>query len=305
MDLLHELWHAFLHTLTDVLPALPFLYLSYLLLELLERRVVNSERAIAALRTSRLGPLCGGVLGALPQCGTSIMAAGLYAGRVVSLGTLLAVFLSTSDEMLPVLVAGRLPFLFILLLVLLKAAIGILVGFLADLIHRRRAPAAEATPDSEVEELCRREGCHCDEHGIFAAALYHFARVALFLFAVSFILTAGIHLLGEDKLGGLVIGIPGISHLLAGLVGLIPNCAASVVLTELYLHGALSLGTLFAGLLPGAGVGLLVLFRANRTRLRECLLILLLLLAVGVGAGLLLDALGIEGLFLSITGGAA
>ena len=286
MEFLHSLWHAVL----DTLPLLPFLYLTYLFMELLEHKA--GERMDALIRRSgRVGPLLGGLFGLLPQCGISAAAASLYAGRVVTLGTMMAVFLSTSDEMLPILITRQLPLPSVFALLATKACLAILIGFLFDLVYRPRR-------EERVEELCRSEGCHCEGKSVFVSALFHTLRVALFVFLATLALDLTIELVGEEQLGALVLGRPVLGSLLSGLLGLIPNCAASVVLTELHLAGAISLGAMLSGLMVGAGVGLLVLFRLNRPQ-KENLFILLALYASGVLAGILVDITGL-GAWLSL-----
>ncbi len=285
MPLLEQILHALLHALKDSLPLLPFLYLTYLLMELLEHKA--GEKVDGLIRRSgKVGPLAGGLLGMLPQCGFSAAAASLYAGRVISLGTMLAVFLSTSDEMLPILLSKQLPLPAVFALLGSKAGVAILCGFAVDLLYR---PKKE---DEQVEELCRAEGCHCEGKSVYLAALFHTLQVALFIFMATFALGLVIEWVGEETLASLVLDRPVLGSLLAGLIGLIPNCAASVILTELHLGGALSLGAMFSGLLVGAGVGLLILFRTNR-HLKENLLILLTLYAIGVSVGILLDLTGL------------
>ena len=284
-DILHMLWHALCHCLEEVGLILPLLYLTYLLMEILEHKA--GDRLTAAIRRSgRIGPLLGGVVGMLPQCGFSAAAAGLYAGRVLSLGTLVAVFLSTSDEMVAVLLAGgiKLPGVFCILLI--KATLAIACGFLCDLLIRPKRD------EVGVEEFCEQENCHCEGRGVFLAALFHALKVALFIFLVSFGLHILIELVGEERLSALAFNLPVIGHLLATLIGLIPNCAASVVLTEFYLGGAMSFGAMLSGLLAGAGVGILVLFRANRHP-KENLLILAGLYGVSVLLGLVIDLSGL------------
>ena len=285
-DLLHAVSHGFLHTLEECLQILPLLYVSYLLMELLEHKA--GERTYTLIRRSgKVGPLFGGLLGMLPQCGFSAAAAGLYAGRVISLGTLIAVFLSTSDEMIPVLLAGKMPPSTVFMLVFLKAGAAIACGFLCDLLIRRKEATAE-----EVEELCEQEGCHCEGKSVFVAALLHTVRVLLFIFLVSFALHVAMELLGEERIASLPLHIPFLSHFIAALIGLIPNCAASVVLCELYMGGALSLGAMLSGLLVGSGVGILVLFRTNHHK-RENLLIALSLLGLGIALGVVFDLTGL------------
>lgn len=288
-----------LDALLDTVRLLPFLYLCYLLLEFLEKHVDFTRGRIGrALRGGRVGPLVGGLCGVVPQCGFSTVAAGLYAGRVITCGTLCAVFLSTSDEMLPVLLSHQMPLPFILSLLLIKALVAIACGYLCDLLLRRHTASDR---EMHVEELCAHEGCHCEGHGIFFAALYHTAHIALFIFAATFVLNGVIGTVGEERLGELILHVPVVGHCIAALIGLIPNCAASVILTELYMAGALSFGSMLAGLLPGAGAGILVLCRANR-RPKENILILLGLLTVGVLVGLLFDLIGVEGWLLSLCG---
>lgn len=288
----HTLWHAishaFLHTVEEAALTLPILYITYLLMELLEHKASEHVNRLIS-RSGKVAPLFGGLLGAIPQCGFSAAAAGLYAGRVISLGTLLAVFLSTSDEMVPVLLAGRMPPLSVLLLVGVKAFAAVLCGFAIDLIYRPTRTAGQ------VEELCEQDGCHCEGKSVFIAALWHALRVALFIFLASFLLHTAIELVGEERIAGLAFNIPVLGHLLAALIGLIPNCAASVVLTELYLGGAMSLGAMLSGLLVGAGVGVLVLFRANRHMKENCM-ILLMLYTIGAMLGMLFDLIGLGGL---------
>ncbi len=286
-----KLLHALLHAGEETLLLLPFLYLTYLFMEFLEHRA--GERVENTIRRAgRVGPLVGGALGILPQCGFSAAAAGLYAGRVITAGTLLAVFLSTSDEMIPILIAGQMPIPSVLALVGIKALIAALLGFCFDLLFTRRHAHEEHEAHDHVDELCRREGCHCEGKSIFRAALTHTLQVALFIFAASFALGLLIELVGEENIAFFVRDLPVLGTLLAALVGMIPNCAASVVLTELYLGGALSLGSLLAGLLVGAGVGILVLFRLNRN-LRENLLILGFSYVAAVLVGILADLVGL------------
>ncbi len=285
MEILETTLHALCHAVLDCLPLLPFLYLTYLLMEWLEHRAGEQVERLVR-RSGRVGPLLGGLLGILPQCGFSATAASLYAGRVVTLGTLMAVFLSTSDEMLPILLSRALPPSSVLLLVGVKAVFAIAIGFLVDLLVR---PRREDTP---LEELCEAEGCHCHGRSIFLSALIHTLKVALFIYIATFGFGLAIELIGEEAVGNAVLDQPFLGPLLAALVGLVPNCAASVILTELHLAGAISLGSMMAGLLVGAGVGLLVLFRANR-HLKENLMILLALYAAGVSAGILLNVTGL------------
>jgi len=285
--------HAFLHAVEHSLPLLPFLLLTYLLMELLEHK--GGDRAQRMIRRAgNAGPLVGGLLGALPQCGFAAAAASLYAARILSLGTLYAVFLSSSDEMLAVMLASGVSPLRILKILGVKVAVGIVLGFLTDLFLRfvlRRPLITEADTD-----LCEAEGCHC-ENGIFRSALFHTLKVFLFVILASFSLNVIIELVGEATLAAFLSAVPFIGPIVAALVGLIPNCAASVVITELYLSEAISAGTMLAGLLTGSGVGILILYRTNKN-LSENLIFTAVLYAFGAATGILLDLCNIGALLL-------
>lgn len=278
MDFLDE---VLLHGLIDTLKLVPFLFLTYLLMEFIEHKA--SDKAAAFMRRAgKFGPAVGGALGVVPQCGFSAAAANLYTGRVITLGTLIAVFLSTSDEMVPILVAGSFDIGDVLLILLYKAAIGALVGFGVDaalrLAHREER-------EINIDELCERDECHC-ERGIFYSAAHHTLTISLFVLIVTVAINAAVFFIGEDALGAVINSVPVVGNVLAAIVGLIPNCAASVLLTTLYADGIITVGTMLSGLLSGAGVGLLVLFRVNK-HLRENIIITALLIVVGVAFGLL------------------
>lgn len=271
-----------LDALLDTARLLPFLYLTYLAMEALEHRL-NGRAGVWLQRAGKFGPLAGGLLGLAPQCGFSAAVANLYAGRVVSVGTLLAVFLSTSDEMLPILLSRRAPAAQIGLILGLKVAIAVAAGLLTDgalrLLGRR--------PKGSIHSLCEAGRCRCEHGNLFLSALRHTVSIALFILPLSFLIGLALHLAGPARLSALLQGRPVLGVFLAALVGLIPNCAASVTLTTLYLDGLLGFGAVMAGLLVSAGVGLLVLFRVNR-RPWENLGIVALLYAAGViGGGVL------------------
>lgn len=285
--------HEFLHEvvwdgLLDTLKLVPFLFLTYLLMEWIEHRA-SARAARFMQRAGLLGPLVGGAVGAIPQCGFSSAAASLYTGRVITLGTLVAVLLSTSDEMLPILIGGAVPAGRILLILAYKTVVSILVGFLTDLVlrlaHRRQQGI-------DIDAICEEDNCHC-ERGILHSALHHTLTISLFILAMTLLLNLLIFFIGAERIGNVLNGIPVLSHLIAALFGLIPNCAASVVLSSFYVDGLISAGTMLAGLFSGAGVGTLVLFRVNRRHTGGNLCLLLLLVAVGLLAGLLADLTGL------------
>lgn len=286
-----------LHATAELAKLLPFLFLAYLLSEWLVRAAGVRVR-YAVSRAGAFAPLVGGLLGAIPQCGFSAAAAGLYARRILSLGALIAVFLSTSDEMLPILLAGGVSPMAALRLVAFKCAVGILLGFAVDgvlLLFRRRAREAVSDGGDGDGEGCTCPCCGGTREGmlgVLLSALRHTASVALWLYLTVFAFECAVHLIGTETMAHALAEAGVLTVLLSALLGLIPSCAVSVVLTELWLAGALSSGAMLAGLLVGAGVGLLVLFRTNRP-VRESLFILLLLYALGCGVGLLLEGTGL------------
>lgn len=351
--------HFILHAWEDTLPLVPFLLVTYLVLEALEHAA--GERVNAAVRRAgAAGPVVGALLGIVPQCGFSAMAATLYAGRVITLGTLVGVFLSTSDEMLPMLLAERTEAGALASILVSKAAIAAVTGLLIDLALRalRRSPrahgalrrfargsaadagagedlidemAAAGESADRIHRLCEQDHCGCDDgdgrrgdgdgedprascghdhagcghghepshggHGhahaaggvraIVRSALSHTVQVSVFIFIVTFALVAVLETVGEDALAGFLSGNAALAVFASALVGLVPNCAASVVITQLYLEGVLGFGALMAGTLVSAGVGFLVLFRTNHNA-RENAIILALLYVIAVAWGLVL-----------------
>lgn len=273
-----------LDTLLDTAKLLPFLFLTYLLMEFLEHRSGNATGRLLS-RSGRVGSFLGGLLGIVPQCGFSAAAAGLYSGRVITLGTLLSVWLATSDEMLPILISQRVSGWFLLRLLAVKLTVGVVAGFAVDAVcslFRKQEDSG-----AHIEDICEREHCHCGDH--FAlSALRHTLRIAGFLLAISFALNTLVFFIGEERIASLILDRPVLGNLLAAVVGLIPNCAASVILTELYLSGVISIGSMMSGLLVGAGVGLLVLFRNNRP-VRDSVRVLVILFAIGLLCGILID----------------
>ncbi|MBQ9774351.1 MAG: arsenic efflux protein [Clostridia bacterium] len=283
----HVILHGLSHTVLDTLKILPFLFLTYLLLEFLEHKAGNATERV--LRGSgKVGPLLGGALGMLPQCGFSAAASGLYTGRIITTGTLIAVYLSTSDEMLPILISSNAPLPLILKLLGAKLCIGIVAGFCVDgVAHlvRRRRPAHE---EPEFEDLCERENCHCESHHFVLSALKHTLYITLFLLIFTFAMNVAIEGIGEERIQALVLDRPILGSFLASLVGLIPNCASSIALTTLFLKGVISSGAMLSGLLVNAGVGIAILFRNNRP-VKDSFRVLLILWAIALVSGILID----------------
>lgn len=279
-----------LDTTIDALKILPFLFLTYIVMEYIEHKMSKKTKTLIQ-KSGKIGPLYGGILGILPQCGFSAAASNLYVARIITLGTLIAVYLSTSDEMLPILISEQVSVGIIIKILLLKAFIGILAGFIIDFVLRKKEKQTE-----NIKHLCEHEHCHCNEKNILISALKHSLNIFIFIYITSFLLNLLFSYIGEETLASFILNKPIISELLAGIVGLIPNCAASVVITELYINGVISLGAMMSGLLVGAGVGLLILFRIN-DNLKENLKITLLLYLIGVVAGILIELSGISVFF--------
>ena len=292
--------HVLEHSVGDTLRLVPFLFVTYLAMEALEHASADRVQAVVE-RSGKAGPVVGALLGAVPQCGFSAMAATLYAGRVVTVGTLVAVILSTSDEMVPVFLAHQEPPSRMLAIMAAKVVVGVAVGFAVDVALRllRRAGDGHA----HIHELCERAHCHCDDehaghdhgHGRWAvvrSAAVHTVQVSAWILAITFAFGLVIELVGVDALATAVTNHPVRATFLSALVGLIPNCGASVAITELYLEGALATGPMLAGLLASGGVGLLVLWRTN-VDVRQSALITLFVYGVAVVVGLAAGASGI------------
>jgi len=276
--------HVLEHTLIDTIKLLPFLFLAYLVIEYIEQKAGDKTTHVIK-KAGKFGPVLGGLLGIVPQCGFSAAAANLYAGRIVTMGTLIAIFLSTSDEMLPILISEAVPVGTIITILLIKLGIAIAVGMVVDLIFRKKN--AENSKE-EIHKLCDEEHCHCEESGIFKSSLIHALQIFAYILIISFVLNLIIHYVGEDNIASLVLNVPVVGPLISSLVGLIPNCASSVILTQLYLENIISMGSMIAGLLVNSGIGILVLFRVNKKQ-KENFTILGMLYLVGVISGIILD----------------
>lgn len=314
---MHIAEHVLEHSVADTLYLIPFLFVTYLAMEWLEHKTGGkTQRAIR--HAGAAGPIVGAFLGVVPQCGFSAVAATLYAGRVITLGTLFAVFLSTSDEMLPIFLAEAVPANTILSIMGAKVVIAMVMGFIVDTVLRL---ARRDREHLRIHELCEQDQCGCNddchaceraperayehhddvEHthshghgwkGILKSAAKHTVQVTLFIFVITIVLNIVLETVGEEALAQFLGDNPAFSVFATALVGLIPNCAASVVIAQLYVEGVLGAGAMLAGLLVSAGVGLLVLVRANRHWMQN-LAIIAVLYATGVFWGLICNALGV------------
>lgn len=340
---------SFKDAMFDTVKLIPFLLITYIVMEWLERKTAGRQAHVLG-KAEKLGPLIGGVLGIVPQCGFSLMASNLYSGGVIGAGVLIAVFMSTSDEMLPIMLsndaigAGT-----IVKILVAKAVIAVITGYIVGIVldrlgktyqvkkiepghshdehtHSEDGKAAKNSihtqnivykdaaekkgkghvhdyvhehshdhghyGEKNIHEVCEQEHCDC-EGGIFRSALVHTAKIALFILIFTLVINVVIEAVGEESIARIFNNVPVLGEAAAALVGLIPNCAASVIITELYLQGILSAGAMMSGLLVSAGVGLVVLFRMNRHRPAENIRIAAVLYVSGVIWGLLINAAGI------------
>ena len=278
-----------LDALLDLVKLLPFLFITYLIMELVEHK---SQRQTADFvrRAGALGPLIGSAAGIIPQCGFSASASNLYSQSLISAGTLLAVFLSTSDEMIPIFISEAAPIGLLVKILLLKFGFGVVFGFIVDKLLRG---FFRENVSVRIHDMCVEEHCECEKHGVLLSAVIHTVKISVFILIITLALNAALFFIGEDVFKNLIISRPVIGPLISAIVGLIPNCAASVIIAELYLGGALSAGALMSGLLVGAGVGLLVLFRSNKEHIKENLKLVGTLYLCGALVGVIFDLLKI------------
>ncbi|MEG0092191.1 MAG: putative manganese transporter, partial [Oscillospiraceae bacterium] len=230
-----------LDTLLDALKLVPFLYLTFFIMELIEHNF-SEKSSVIIEKAGKFGPVWGSLLGAFPQCGFSAGATNLYARKIITVGTLMAIYLSTSDEMLPILISRRVAPLVILKIVGLKVIIGVVFGFLIDLFFKRKNDGSE----NDIHDFCEKEHCHCEDK-LWVSTLKHTLNILFFIAVITLILNSAIYFLGEESIKKLFLQSSIFGPFLASLVGLIPNCGASVVLTELYLAGTISFGSTMAG----------------------------------------------------------
>lgn len=290
MLLLKEMSELVLETCMDTLKLMPFLFLTYLLMEWLEHKTGSRTQALIR-RAGKAGPLFGGLLGAFPQCGFSAAAANLYAGGLITAGTLVAVFLSTSDEMLPIFVSEAVPLGTIVKILVAKVLFAILCGFVLDILYH--GILRRELRYKNIHTMCENEHCKCEE-GIFSSAMRHTLKIAIFIFLVTLVLEAAMEGIGVQRVSALMSDMPVVGEAIAGLLGLIPNCASSVIITQLYLQQVIGAGPMMAGLFVNAGVGILVLCRINKKHSKQNTGILAYLYLTGVIGGILISFSGIS-----------
>ena len=277
-----------LDTLSDSIKLLPFLFITYLLMEYIEHKMKHKSKETIQ-KSGKFGPFFGSLLGIFPQCGFSVSATNLYAGRVITLGTLIAVYLSTSDEMLPIFISEAVSPIIILKILAIKLVIGMIAGFIIDLVIN---VLTKNKIKENIEQVCEEEHCHCNENGILKSSIHHTLNIFVYIIIISFIINTIVHFIGEEAIANLLLNKPIIGPLVSALIGLIPNCAASVIITNMYLQKVISFGSMMAGLLTGAGIGLAVLFKTNN-EIKENIKIVVLLYSIGVIVGIVIDTLGI------------
>ena len=269
--------------LLDTLKLLPYLFVTFLLLEWLEHKLSKKNQKILQ-KNKKYGPLIGSILGALPQCGFSTMAASLFSSKIITMGTLISVFLATSDEMLPIMISEKINALEILKIIGFKIIVALIVGILIDILFQTKHPR------EDIHHLCEKDHCDCDHDGIFLSSIKHTIKIVLFILIANVGINLIIHWIGEETLKNLLLNNNIITYFIASLIGLIPNCASSVIMTELYISNFISLGTLLSGLLTGSGLGVLILLKSNDNQ-KENIKIISIIYIVGVIVGLLVDIL--------------
>lgn len=285
---MHQVIHSLEHALAESLRLLPILFLVYLLIEYLEHKNNNRVHHLF-MRAKKAGPLIGGLFGCIPQCGFSVIASELYSKRAITLGTLVAIFVSTSDEAIPLLLADPKRFPDLCVLILVKLVIALVAGFLVDVFAFAKKKVHECEHEAHHEEHHHYHGnCESCHDGIVKSAVIHAVKIFVFIFAVSSVL--GIAMEYCSGFFGFISTNMWLQPLITPVIGIIPNCAASVFLTELYMQGGISFGALAGGLCTGAGVGLIVLLRLNKS-LKENVGIALIMYGIGAVSGSLIQLL--------------
>ncbi len=270
-----------LDTILDSLKLIPFLFVAFLIIELIEHKLTDKNKNIL-IKSKKIGPILGSLLGAVPQCGFSVMATNLYVIRIITLGTLISIYLSTSDEMLIVMLSENIDISIIIKIILIKIIFGIIYGLIIDKIAINKK-----TKEEENYEICNDEHCDC-KHGIVLSSIKHTIHITLFIFIITLILNTIFNYVGEDYLSKIFLTNTIFGTFITSLIGLIPNCASSVILTELYINNSISIGALIGGLLTSSGTSLLVLFKNNKN-IKENLKIVLLLYSLGVISGIIIE----------------
>ena len=279
------MFDVIIDTIIDSIKLIPFLFVAFLIIELFEHKFDEKIKNII-LKTRKIGPVIGSMFGIIPQCGFSVLATNFYITRVISIGTLVSIYLSTSDEMLPIMLSEGVKGSTIFGILLIKFICGIIFGFIIDTLVRIK--------NNKIKynyHLCEEDHCDC-EHGIFKSVLKHTLNTITFIFLISLILNTMFQYIGEDLISKIFMKNNIFGPFIGAIIGLIPNCGASVIITELFLKGAINLGTCIAGLLTGSGVALLLLIRSNKN-IKENVFIISTLYLIGVLVGIFIELIGI------------
>lgn len=272
-----------IETLLDTLKLIPFLFIAFILIEFIEHKLSKKNKKVLT-KTKKYGSIVGSLLGVIPQCGFSVMATNLYITRIISLGTLISIYLSTSDEMLPILISQKTNPIIIIQILLIKVLFAIVYGILIDLILKKRN-------QKEIFHICEEEHCDC-KHSIVKSALKHTLSITLFILLMNLIINILFTYIGEGFLSNIFLKDTILGPFITSLIGLIPNCGASVVLTELYLNNAINLSALISGLLTGSGTALIILFKNNKN-MKENIFIILLLYTLGAFSGVIIELINL------------
>ena len=267
----------------DTLKLIPFLFLTFIILEFIEHKLSNKSQK-KLVKYKKTGPIIGGLLGGIPECGFSAMASSLFSSRVITMGTLIAIFLSTSDEMLPVMISEQVSPLLILKIIGFKIIVGILIGLIVDLIYKSKTDKNH----EHIHDLCDDEHCHCEKDGILKSSLKHTINTVLFVLIANLLINFAIYFIGEDTITKLLESKNILVYFASSLIGLIPNCAASILITEMYISNLIPIGVTISGLLTGSGIGILLLFKSNKN-IKENISILSIIYFVGIIVGILVD----------------
>ena len=280
---MQEILEILQDTIVDAIKLIPFLFITYLIMEYIEHKTSKQVKTTIK-KSGKFGPILGAIVGIFPQCGFSVSATNLYAARVITLGTLISVYLTTSDEMLPILISEAIPISTIFIILVIKLIIGILSGLIIDFTVNK---VKKENQEEKIKELCDYEHCHC-ENGIILSAIKHTTNIFAYIILTTLIINCIIHLIGEENITNIISENIILGPIISGIVGLIPNCASSVIITELFVENIISMPILISGLLVNAGIGLLVLFRTNKD-LKQNIKIVSLLYFIGVFSGILLE----------------
>lgn len=265
---------AILEAILDAIKLIPFLFISFIIMELIEHKLNNKNKL---KKINKFGPLAGSILGLIPQCGFSVVSSTLYAARVITIGTLFSIYLSTSDEMLPILIANQANIDIIIKILFTKFILGLAFGIFIDIIYKTKL-------SNNINDICDNDDCHCKD-GIIKSSLIHTLKISIFILIINIILNI---IIDREVLTSFINNNKILSPILSSIIGLIPNCASSVIITELYLENIIPFGSCISGLLTGSGMGLLILFKQNKN-IKENIIILLTLVIFSSICGIILN----------------